>query len=61
MIESRNTYFESRESKITDFNLEILVDKNILALNITMHNSKSMHVVINLSSLEGNIQSFLYR
>ena len=61
MIESRNTYFESRESKITDFNLEILVDKNILALNITMHNSKSMHVVIDLSSLEGNIQSFLYR
>ena len=61
MIESRNTYFESRESKIADFNLEILVDKNILALNITMHNSKSMHVVINLSSLEGNIQSFLYR
>ena len=61
MIESRNTYFESREYKIADFNLEILVDKNILALNITMHNSKSMHVVIDLSSLEGNIQSFLYR
>ena len=59
MIESRNTYFESRESKIADFNLEILVDKNILALNITMHNSKSMHIIVYYRCLQGYINSSL--
>ena len=60
-IGSGNTYFESCESKVTDFHLEILVNQNILALNITMNNAESMHIVVHLSCLETNFQSFLYR
>ena len=60
MNESRNTYFETCKSKITDFNLEVLVNQNILALNVTMYNAESVHVIEHLSCLETNIQSFFY-
>ena len=61
IIWSWYTYFESCESKVADFNLKILVDENVLALNVTVHNAESMHVVENLGCLETNKQSFLYR
>ena len=62
IVESRNnTYFESCESKVTDFHLEILVNKDILAFDVAVYNAKSMHIVENLSCLETNLHSFLYR
>lgn len=52
----KTTYLETGETKVTHLDLEILINQDILALNISMNNTESVHVLVHSSGIQSNLK-----
>jgi hypothetical protein len=38
-VRHETTYFESGKTEVTDFDAEVLIDKHVVALEVSVHNA----------------------
>lgn len=55
------TYLETGEAEVTNFNFEVIIHENILRLDVSMNNAQCVHILIDSGSVQGNLESLLHR
>ena len=54
-----HTYFESCETEVANLDVEGIVDKNVVTLDISMYNTERVHVEEGASDISSDAQSDL--
>lgn len=54
------SYLETSKAKVTDLDIQIFVNKDVMTLNISMHNTQRVHVVEDSSCIADNAETYLW-
>lgn len=55
----RLSYLETSKAKVTDLDIQIFVNKDVMTLNISMHNTQRVHVVEDSGCIADNAETYL--
>lgn len=55
------TYLELSEPKIADLDVQLIIDKHVMALDVPMDDAELVHVAVCLSDVERNLDAGLVR